>query len=470
MEKSTRIRCNDLLTVVGAVKKRHTNHKLGDREMSPASKSHLTSALRAALALMMFAWQQLVIAQQSTTIVEIDDSLSPNSTAITHFGGPTSVGAQIKSDENRKPTYRFEGLSRSVQPYYDFKDRINDNYGLSFGGDYNLLYQGASESPGEDNAAGGVLRIYGTWALVDRGSQDAGSLVFKIENRHRLGTDIAPQQLGAEVGYAGLTAIPFSDAGSLLTNLYWSQSFDNNRLAFIAGIVDTTDYVAVYGLVNPWTYYSNLVFSTDPTIAVPNQGLGAAFSMRITDNYYVLAGLADANGDPGKPQDSVDSFLNDHEYFKHIELGWFASWVDRFTDNVHLTVWQVDERETASVNDGWGAAFSFSRKINDRWLPFFRAGYSDGGGALLARSLSAGFGYFSRAKDDVLGVGFNWGQPSKETYGSGLDDQYTAEVFYRLQLFKHVTVTPDVQLLINPALNPDVDSIWVTGLRARLVF
>jgi carbohydrate-selective porin OprB len=35
--------------------------------------------------------------------------------------------------------------------------------------------------------------------------------------------------------------VPFSDAGWLLTNLFWHQSFFENRVAFVAGIVDTTD-------------------------------------------------------------------------------------------------------------------------------------------------------------------------------------------------------------------------------------
>ena len=48
--------------------------------------------------------------------------------------------------------------------------------------------------------------------------------------------------------------------------------------------------------------------------------------------------------------------------------------------------------------------------------------------------------------------------------------QYTAEVFYRLQAFPHITITPDLQLLMNPALNPDQDHIWIAGLRVRLSF
>ena len=391
---------------------------------------------------------------------------------VPQFGGPKSVGDQVKSDDEVKKTpYWFKGLSQTAQPYYDFKARVQNNYGLAFGADYNLLYQGANESPGEVNAAGGVLRFYGTWALLGQGSQDKGAITFKIENRHRLGTGIAPQQLGGEIGYAGLTAIPFSDAGSLLTNLYWQQSFHNNRLAFVAGIVDVTDYVAAYELVNPWTDFSNLVFSTDPTIAAPNQGLGGTVRGTLADKYYVYAGFADANGDPGNPADSFDTFFNDHEYFKHIELGWFGSWENSYTDNIHLTVWQVDKREAVQVPDGWGAAFSFNRKFDDRWLPFFRAGYSDGGGGvILERSVSLGVGYSMTTRSDEMGVGLSWGRPSEETFGTGLDDQYTAEMYYRFQLFQHASVTPNFQYLADPALNPDEDSIWVAGLRARVVF
>jgi porin len=49
-----------------------------------------------------------------------------------------------------------------------------------------------------------------------------------------------------------------------------------------------------------------------------------------------------------------------------------------------------------------------------------------------------------------------------------LDDQYIAELFYRLQLTQNLAITPDVLLIIGPALNPDENRIWVFGLWARL--
>lgn len=415
---------------------------------------------------------QAAYAEQAQSSSDGLDPPAVDYSSVPHFGGPTSVGTQVKSDAEAKHSpFRFEGLSRNLQPYFDFKTRVNEQHGFSFGGDYNLLYQNASKSSGEDNAAGGVLRFYGTWKLTGHDSLDSGSLVFKVENRHKLVTDIAPQQLGAEFGYAGLTAITFSNAGNVLTNLYWQQTFNDNRIAFLAGIVDTTDYVTVYGLVNPWTDFSNLAFSTDPTIPVPNQGGGAAVRGMLTDNLYLLGGLADTNGDPSDPGDSFNSFFNDREYFKHLEFGWVASLKDRFKNNIHLTLWQSDERKESQVPEGAGAAFSFNKVINERWLPFLRLGYSDGGGgAFLDRSLSAGLGYFPTKRSDTFGIGVNWGRPSEKLYGPDADNQFTAEMFYRFQLFQHMTVTPDIQYLKNPVLYPEKTTVWVVGLRARLVF
>ena len=394
------------------------------------------------------------------------------SDAIPGFGGPSAVGHQLRADgKKQKSPALFKGLSKGMQPYYEFKSRTQKKHGLAFGADYNMLYQAASESLGEDDAASGIIRLFGTWTLLGRKSGNTGSLVAKIENRHLLGTNIPPQSLASEIGYAGLTAIIWSDAGTLLTNLYWNQSLNKGRVGFIAGILDATDYLDIYGLVNPWTNFANLSFSTDPTIPVPNQGFGGALRVDIADHYYVLTGLADTNGDPSDPAGSFDTFFGDREYFKHLEFGWVGSRKTEFTDNLHLLVWQADERIVAEVPKGWGATISFSRKVTKNWMPYARAGYSDGGGGVfLDRSASAGFGYFLSRRSDLLGFGAAWGNTSEETFGAGLDDQYTVETFYRLQAFQHCTVNGDIQLLIDPALNPAVGRAWIFGLSARINF
>ena len=378
----------------------------------------------------------------------------------TQFGGTSSVAGTLDSDSVLP--------SAHMTTYHEFKTEVKRRTGLDFGLDYNVMLQKAGESLGEDSAAGGVLRVFGRWTMFGQESGNTGILVSKVENRHRLGTDIAPQDLGFETGYVGLTATPFSDIDWAFTNLFWEQHLFDKRLGFVAGIVDVTDYLNVYGLVDPWTTFSNLAFSTDPAIPAPNQGMGAAISFFPTDRVYILGGLADTNGDPTRPEDSLDSFFSDSEYFSHLEIGLIKSSETRFSDNTHLTFWHADERVEAGFADGWGMAFSFGTLLESGWEPFVRLAYAEDGGAIWEHSASAGFGYHIKNNDDLIGLGINYGRPSESTFGEVLDDQYSGEVFYRFELGKLFTITPDLQILINPAQNPDQDMIAVAGLRIRI--
>ena len=64
---------------------------------------------------------------------------------------------------------------------------------------------------------------------------------------------------------------------------------------------------------------------------------------------------------------------------------------------------------------------------------------------------------------DLVGLGLNWGKPSD----SSLRNQYTTELFYRIQIAQNLAITPSIQLLINPELNPEKGTLWVGGIRAR---
>jgi porin len=122
------------------------------------------------------------------------------------------------------------------------------------------------------------------------------------------------------------------------------------------------------------------------------------------------------------------------------------------------------------VNSGWGAVFSYSRYLNDNFMPFVRGAYADDGGSLLQKSLSLGMGYQTAAFSGLLGVGLNWGEPNEDTFGSGLKDQYAIEAFYRVPVGERFAVTADTQLIKDPALNPGESTIWMFNVRARFAF
>ncbi len=66
----------------------------------------------------------------------------------------------------------------------------------------------------------------------------------------------------------------------------------------------------------------------------------------------------------------------------------------------------------------------------------------------------------------MAGVGLSWGAPADGT----LRDQFTSEFFYRFQLTQFLAITPDIQLIVDPALNPNTDVLALFGVRLRAVF
>jgi porin len=381
------------------------------------------------------------------------------------FGGPDAVQNQLEADEEEKQP--LSALT-FLDPYRRWKEGVREKTGLHFAGDYSAQGLASDESSSDDEAGAGIARFFGSWDLVDRDGDHPGSFVWKLEYRHAF-TDLPPAGFAFDQGYVGLIAPPFSEQRVRTTNLYWKQRFAGGRYAVIAGFLDATDYLDVYPFASPWTGFTNLAFSTgSAAIALPNDALlGIAAAGMLTDHLYAIASLGDSNGDPEHPFNGFETFADDREYFTSFEIGWTPSQQRLVSDNLHLTLWHVDERDAAGTPSGWGVNVSATTTLDEHWTPFLRAGWTRDAGSLLDRSVSMGFGYQALPGRDLLGVAANWGRPNRDTFGSVLDDQWTFEIFYRWQLLRELVVTPSVQLLVSPALDPSENAVWVFGLRLR---
>jgi porin len=383
------------------------------------------------------------------------------------FGGPDATDNTIAAD--RAPAVSV--IERDLlQAWNNWKKELTEKTGIAFSLDYSAV--GVSgDGATRDNASSGMARFYGSWDLVNRGGKNSGAFIWKIEHRYGY-TEPPPSGFAiGELGYVGLQEPPFSNQRFRTTNLYWRQRFNEGRSTIVAGFLDATDYVDVYALASPWLHFFNFAFSTgSATIALPNDAtLGLAGATMLGKNYYLIGGLTDANADPTDPFEGFDTFFDDNEYFKSIEFGWTTSHERLVLDNYHVTIWHKDRQDKLAVPSGQGVNVSFTRYLDQRWLPFVRAGWAEDAGTLLEKSLSVGIGYQPTPGGNLLGFGLNWGEPNETTFGSGLDDQITTELFYRINLGQNFAVTADLQYVKDPALNATEDSLWVFGLRGRLV-
>jgi porin len=419
---------------------------------------------------LVLAMALLVLSAQSGMAQEpqaVDNSVRSN--YYPQFGGPDSVQGQLAEDARIRASWT--GIS-PLESYFAWKERVREEYGFSFSLDYTSgLLAPTNTISGRDLFSSGAVRFYGSWDLIGRESGNTGSFIWKVEHRHRY-TDVPLNGAASDIGYAGAILAPHNNAGTRLTNLYWKQNLNEGRVEIVAGMLAATDWVDLYALASPWNGFANLAFSTgSAALPLPDDAaLGLYVNAMLTDQLYVIGGFVDANANSTDPFNGFDTFFNDHEYFKSIELGRTTSRDRFYLDNTHLTFWHVDERELAGVSDGWGANFSYAHAFDDRWMPFLRAGYADDGGSVLQKSVSAGLGYQLEDQKSLLGFGVNWGEPNEDTFGPDLGDQVAVELFSRLQMTRNFEITPSIQWLNNPALNPAADQSWIFGLRARMFF
>ena len=334
------------------------------------------------------------------------------------LSGPSSAVADLApGDGLTDPQFRSD-FPRNVLPeFYACKDDLAER-GLKLSFDYFALGQWSNADLGEGQAGGGIARFFGSWQATEQ-----GTLVFKLENRHRYGA-VAPQFFGLDGGALSITGTAFNDIDTALTNLFWTHRAADGSWTLQFGQIDVTDFLDVYGLVSPYTAFQNLAFNTNPTINAPNPGLGIAGGAQIGKNFYVVGSIADANGDPSEPDLRV---FSDGELFKSIEFG-FTSGLDRiYFDNIHVTLWHSDASADGTRAEDYGGTVSAAWFVDNQWMPFLRAGWSEGTAALYERSLSAGVGYFGR-NTDLAGLGLNWSE------ANGIDGtQFTAEAFYILE-------------------------------------
>jgi porin len=380
------------------------------------------------------------------------------------LNGPTAVASELEAEDRiTTPLLTFSEFDKSLSPWFDYKKSINEKHGFKFGIYYNALYQSANKiiEGNEDTAALGIIRFNGAWDLVGRGTKNKGTLYFNIDNRHKLGSDIAPAGLAGEVGYAGMTGTLFSDVGTVLVDLNYQQRVNDARGGFLVGRFDPNDYVFVSGYANPWTTFQNVAVLLNASVALPDASWGLGGGHWLSDEFYALGTINDANG---LVTDNLDFFSGGSELWKALEFGWSPNTSKRYTNQVNMSFWHVDARDNITTESSYGVGVSANWLFDNGIMPIFRAGISKGDSPIYNETVTLGLTYQIESRSDEFGVAVNWGKSPVEA----LRNQITTEIFYKLQLAQNLAITPSIQLLTDPALNSEHDDIAIFGLRFRM--
>ena len=377
------------------------------------------------------------------------------------FGGPGSTTEQLAEDDLVKnPTFVFDAFDQALAPWFAWKKKVNQQSGIQLGMAYTSLFQSADEAPPgvDEDAASGIFRISGKWVAFQNEEGDSGTVVFNVDHRHAYDGS-APADLGFATGYLGIPGTLFNNSKTILGDLNYQYRFNDGNSGLILGRYDPNDYLDVLGYSNPWTTFQNLYILNNASIALPDWGTGVGIGHRFSNQVYALGHVSDANG----VATETKFFEDFSELYSSAEIGWSPTPAERYLKNFHLTVWHVDDREEAGVPESEGYTLGANWTWNNNFMVFGKAGWSDGLAPLLQKSFTVGMIYYFESRTDLFGAAINWGEPADPT----LEEQTTTEIFYRWQLAQNLAVTPSIQYIQDPALNPADDEILYTGIRVR---
>ncbi len=161
--------------------------------------------------------------------------------------------------------------------------------------------------------------------------------------------------------------------------------------------------------------------------------------------------------------------------------------------NYRTFVWRNGQAPTfvaGQTGQHTGFGLNFDQRIHDAITVFGRYGAARGDGLPFDRTASLGTqiaGSYWRRAADALGIAFGVNRASADfrtqsatldADGNGVPDygfaadgwEKTAEIFYRYQIHKGFDITPDFQLIRNPAGNPDAKTARILGARIQLTY
>lgn len=196
-------------------------------------------------------------------------------------------------------------------------------------------------------------------------------------------------------------------------------------------------------------------------LPLPAYGYGVNLQWQPSTDWYTMLGYSVGSSSPA---DKPKTDFTWESWSVEWELGYAP------TDVMGLGpgVYRIQPFVGRSGGDVQGGlAVNLQQQLGEKspfgWFGRFGYGGSQVAGGAKAQ-IGTGFvmqaplkyaGWVPQLSNDLLGVGFVWSQPSATTKTVYHNDEYVLETFYTLQLSPTSRLQPDLQIVWNPAFNPD---------------
>jgi porin len=373
---------------------------------------------------------------------------------------PAEDVEQIITEAERAPEQPLSTLDRPIyRGLQTWKKELNEKYGINWALEDTVIYQAASGGVDPNDAMVNTLGLFATWKIFrDANGKDFGGIGFQAETRQNPFGEFT--DMTADLGTLWAPNDSTSDDYTRINQLWWGQRFAEGRLGLLLGKIDPGSRINTNRFAGSGnTQFFGQPFATNPARSFPANGLGLMLSAEPADWVYFHYTMSDSDADA---EESPFQTINGRWLYAG-EVG-LRPVIAGLGQGVYRLMLYQRDAETA---DELGWSLSADQNLSDTFGVFLRYGGNDGNLNSIEDLVSAGVSFlqpFGR-KNDQAGIGVSYTHPSN----ADLRDEYSAEVYYRVQVTEGFELSGSTQLIIDPS-DSDKDAVGVFGLRARVLY
>ncbi len=434
--------------------------------------TNLSSSLRlAATGLVLLAGSAPAAAQAAQPAPALEPAPPPEEK---HGPGHPSVasagGTEPRVVPDRAGLFPWSPLNLIEPPIKDLEKWLSENARLDIGFRETLAFQQATGGD-ERTASSHDERIYGTfhaWNWEEEKKGWAGNFYARLEYRDRIG-EIAPFFLNSRIGTLFTTTYGDDEHDPALVQLYYEQFLLDGDLRLRLGKLDPDDYYNLGRWADDYRYFENTLFSAFPGANHPSGGLGWNLQWAISPEWTLTGGFSDVQG--RKTQSGFSSFFEDFELFSAIDLTWSPVIDGWGQGNYRFGVEYRDAIDDRSTPHDGGFYINVDQEVAKDIAPFLRFWHGKGNTTGVETVFSLGLAAencFNRPGDATgIGLGFDL---ADDDIVSDRDIEYAVETFYRWQLTRAMQFMLGYQIIIEPVLDEEEDTVGVFEARLLIEF
>lgn len=353
--------------------------------------------------------------------------------------------------------------------YSEFKNWLSKEYGLNYAVDISYMPQRGAPS-GRKTSYQTIIAPSVTWENFHN-EYGTGTLNAAY-NITRYGGSSA-STIGSNIG--AVTGInDFTSPSNSFDELYYSYQLGGSWdwLTLNAGQFPMYNFDGTTYDSNQQVNFINYALAQNASSTYPTASLGGFVQIAPNDEWTVVVGAQDGTNITGESISTRD--LNEEHYTTFASLSYTPTIKGLGAGQYSVMVYNQPYVERAKqTTNGW--SLNMSQDLTEKWAVFARVNGVSGSVAEIDQSWVLGMVYnnpLNRNPLDQIGFAGAYNKINEDAVGSELsnNNEKILEAYWAWGISKWMTITPDIQFYIDPALNPKSDYDTVFSLRGTLFF